>query len=155
MTFSKPTTNPNMVAADFEITLVPVVPGDILPGISVVTPDVVDPKITTVTLNKRFQETRWTCFRDKGSNRRCCVGSLPGDADNDGVSQDGDKFEIIDNLNGGVSPVLVIEKCDTDRSVLCTPADLLMVVDLLNGADMFDPTRGNTLPVCPSFLLPP
>jgi len=166
MSFSKPTTG--MAAADFEITLVPVVPGDILPSISLVTPNVVDPRITTVTLTRRIRQTRWTCIRDKGSNRRCCMGSLPGDADNNRISQSGDTFEIFDNLNGGVSPALAIEKCDTDRSLLCTPADLLMVVDLLNGADAFIEVDGDTLPLfypdplhpnpayeCPEMRLPP
>ena len=166
MTFSKPTTG--MTAADFEVTVVPVVPGDSIPLISAVTPNVVDPKITTVTLNKRIQQTRWTCIRDKGSNRRCCMGSLPGDADDNHISQSDDPLEILDNLNGLVSPALVIEKCDTDRSVLCTPADLLMVVDLLNGADAFIEVNGDKLPLfypdplnptpryeCPEMRLPP
>ena len=158
MTFSESTAG--MTAADFEVTLVPFIttpPTDIIPGISAVTPDFVDPKITTLTLNRRIQQTRWTCIRDKGSNRRCCMGSLPGDADDNRISQPNDIFDVFDNLNGVVNPPsgLPKDKCDTDRSLLCTPADLLMVVDLLNGADAFDPTEGNTLPVCPSFLLPP
>jgi hypothetical protein len=157
MNFSKPTTG--MTAADFEVTLVrsssipPPDPADTVPGISAVTPNVVDPKITTVTLNKRIQQTRWTCIRDKGSNRRCCMGSLPGDADDSRISRDNDVLEVVDNLNGAVSPALVNEKCDTDRSLRCTPADVLMVVDLLNGADAFDPVPGNQLAVCPAFNL--
>jgi hypothetical protein len=166
MNFSKPTTG--MTAADFEVTLVPVVPGDVIPGISAVTPNVVDPKITTVALNKRFQQTRWTCIRDKGSNRRCCVASLPGDADNSRITRSDDIFEVFDNLAGLVSPTLDPEKCDTDRSLNCTPADLLMVVDLLNGADAFDEVNGDMLPLfypdplhpnpayeCPEMRLPP
>jgi hypothetical protein len=170
MTFSK--TTAGMTAADFEITLVrsssipPPDPPDPQPSINALTPDVVDPRITTVTFLPRIPQTRWVCIRDKGSNRRCCVGSLPGDADNNRVSQLDDSSEIIDNLNGVVNPALTVEKCDTDRSLGCTPADLLMVVDLLNGADAFEPVRGNTLPdlsiagylertACPSMLLPP
>ncbi|MFH1108940.1 MAG: hypothetical protein V1790_07085 [Planctomycetota bacterium] len=164
MNFSKPTTG--MGATDFEVTVVP--PGDAI-QITSVTPNVVDPKITTVTLNKRIQQTRWTCIRDKFSNRRCCMGSLPGDADNSRVSRSDDIFEVFDNLAGGlVIPALAIEKCDTDRSLLCTPADLLMVVDLLNGAGAFDEVNGDMLPLfypdpfhpnpayeCPEMRLPP
>jgi len=166
MNFSKPTTG--MAAADFEVTVVPVVPGDVIPGISAVTPNVVDPRITTVSLNRRIQQTRWTCIRDKFSNRRCCMGSLPGDADNSRISRSDDIFEIFDNLAGLVSPKLAPEKCDTDRSLLPTPADLLMVVDLLNGADAFDEVNGDMLPLfypdplhpnpayeCPEMRLPP
>jgi hypothetical protein len=138
-----------MTPADFEVTLVPNIPGDIVPGISSVTPSGDN---ATVVLDQRIQQTRWTCLRDKGSNKRCCIGSLPGDAYNDRISQPDDIFEIYDNLNGAVTPALGIEKCDTDRSGLCTPADLLMAVDVLNGADAFDPVSGNTLPLCPSIV---
>ena len=150
-----------MTASDFEVTLEPVVPGDILPLISGLTPNTGDRRITTVTLNRRIQQTRWTCIREKGSNKRCCMGSLPADADNSRISQLDDVFEVFDNLQGGiVIPALAIEKCDTDRSVQCSPADLLMVVDLLNGADAFIEVNGDTLPAlidleCPSMNLPP
>jgi len=64
---------------------------------------------------------------------------------------DDNTFEIY-NLNGGVTPALPLEKCDIDRSALCSPADLLMVIDLLNGADAFDPVLNNALEVCPSVI---
>jgi len=170
MNFNKPTTG--MAAADFEVTVVP--PGDDI-QISAVTPNLVDARITTVTLNKRIQQTRWTCIRDEFSNRRCCMGSLPGDADNSRISRSDDIFEVFDNLAGLVIPKLDPEKCDTDRSLNCTPADLLMVVDLLNGADAFafdsppspgvngdklplfypDPLHPNPAYECPEMRLPP
>jgi hypothetical protein len=170
MNFTKVTTG--MTAADFEVTVVrssnipPPDPPDTIPGISAVTPNPGDARIATITLNKRIQQTRWTCIRDKGSNRRCCMGSLPGDADDNRISRPDDILEVFDNLNGAVSPALVNEKCDTDRSLACTPADLLMVVDLLNGADAFIEVNGDTLPdltilpypgrtTCPSMLMPP
>jgi hypothetical protein len=163
MNFNKPTTG--MAAADFEVTVVP--PGDDI-QISAVTPNLVDQRMTTVTLNRRIQQTRWTCIRDKFSNRRCCMGSLPGDADNSRISRSDDVYEVFDNLAGLVIPKLDPEKCDTDRSLNCTPADLLMVVDLLNGADAFDEVNGDMLPLfypdplhpkppyeCPEMRLPP
>jgi len=148
LNYSKPTAG--MTAADFEMTVVPFQPGDIQPSITLVTPN---GNSATVVVNRRIQQKRWYCFRDIGSDRRCCMGSLPGDVDNDRISLEGDMFKILDNLRGAVSPALVIEKCDTDRSGPCTPADLLMVVDLLNGADAFDVYKGTQLEVCPAFNL--
>jgi hypothetical protein len=164
MTFSKPTTG--MVATDFEVTLLPVVSGESR-TISSVTPDLVDPKITTVVFSQRIPQTRWTCIRDKGSNKRCCMGSLPADVDDNRTSQYADTYAIWRNLDGPVSPALAIEKCDTDRSVQCSPADVLMTVDLLTGADAVPPpgVNGNSLPPffvpaqpnydCPNMRLPP
>jgi hypothetical protein len=169
-----------MTASDFEVTVVPYDPvnGDIIPTIGLVTANPADRKITTLTLNRRIQQTRWTCIREKGSNKRCCMGSLPADAStrldiippDSPISQPDDVFEVINNLNGCLNPpacnepLLTIERCDTDRSVQCSPADLLMVVDLLNGADAFDPvwnpvTGGNMLPAlvpaCMTMNMPP
>ena len=171
MTFSKPTTG--MIAAGFEVTVTPFAPDDEdddVRTILALTPNPADPKITTVTLNRRIRQTRWTCIRDKASNKRCCMGSLPADADNSRISQPNDMFEVLDNLKGCLNPpvcdepLLRIEKCDTDRSLLCTAADLLMVADLMNGADAFVPVwniidGGDTLPqlspACPDMRLPP
>jgi len=87
------------------------------------------------------------------------MGSLPGEADGDYISRRGDIFEVFDNLQGVAIPALKIEKCDTDRNLYCLPADLLMVVDLLNGADAFTGVNGDTLPQlvpsCPNMRLPP
>ena len=179
MTFNKSTTSPNMTAADFEVTINPYDPiNDIIPTIALVTPNPGNSNITTLTFNRRIQQTRWTCIREKGSNKRCCMGSLPADAStrldiippDSPISQPDDVFEVINNLNGCLDPpgctepLLPIERCDTDRSVQCSPADLLMVVDLLNGADAFDPvwnpvTGGNMLPAlvpaCMTMNMPP
>ncbi len=144
-----------MVAADFEVSLVPMLSGDIVPGISSITPDALDAKKTTILFDRHIPQKRWTCILDKGSNKRCCVGSLPGDADTSRVSQPDDVFEIHDNLAGIVSPVLGIEKCDVDRSMRCTGADLLMLVDLLMGADAFNEVSGDSLQLCPTMRPPP
>jgi len=178
MTFSK--TTAGMTAADLEVTLIPFEPNtnctgpgvpyacctgagtgncDVIPGIIAVTPGA-DPKIATVSFNKRIQQTRWTCIRDKGSNKRCCMGSLPADADDSRISRSDDIFEVLDNLKGIVVPPLPNEKCDTDRTLRCTGADLLMVGDLLNGADAFIEVDGDSLPLlqrnaCPDMRLAP
>jgi len=159
MTFSESTTSPNMTAADFEVTVLPYNPADPVPQINSLTPNPGDPKITTVTFLPRIQQTRWTCIREKGSNKRCCMGSLAPDADNSRMNQLNDVFELFDNLQGIVSPALTIDKCDIDRSTRCSPADLLMAVDVLTGADAFDETNGDSIPelvpACPTMNSPP
>ncbi len=154
MTYSKPTAG--MTAADFEMSLVPyVLPGDVLPVINPIGGVTTNGNNVTLLFQPRIPPSRWTCVRDRFSDRRCCMGSLPGDADDSRTSEQVDIFKVLNNLNGGVIPALPAEKCDTDRSGFCAPADLLMVVDLLNGADAFDPYRGTQLEPCPLFLLPP
>ena len=61
-----------------------------------------------------------------------------------------DILKIIDILNNVMTPPWGTASCDTDRSGICGPADILRVIDLLNGADVYDPWLGRTLPVCPS-----
>jgi hypothetical protein len=148
MTFSKSTAG--MTASDFDVTLFP--SGGVLPVISTVTPA---GNSATLVFNPPIRPKEWTCIRDKGSNKRCCLSSLPADADDNRISQLADTFEVYDNLQGGVIPALTIEKCDTDRSLLCSPADLLMVVDLLTGADAFVEVNGDSLEVCPGMRPPP
>jgi len=148
MTFSKPTMG--MTAADFEVTLVPTLPGDIIPAVAPSGGVTSNGNKATIRLNRRIQQTRWTVIRDKGSNKRCYMGSLPGEADGDYITKRDDTFEIFENLLGSVFPPLVIEKCDTDRSQQCTPADLIMAVDELIGADAFIEVNGDVLPLpCP------
>ena len=140
---------------DFDVTVIPFNEGDIAPSVSVVTPS---GNTATILLNRRIAPERWTCVRHIESDRRCCIGSLPGDADDNRISQLSDTFEVYDNLNGDVNPPLAIEKCDIDRSSVCTPADLLMVVDLLNDVGIYCdpfPCMPITLPDCPSVIPPP
>lgn len=151
MHFSAATAGMNV--ASFEVSQIPpdLEPGTFLPAVSTVTPAGND---ATVVLTRRINQTRWTCIRDVLSNKRCCFGSLPGDANTDRTSIHADVFTIMANLNGGVSPALALEKCDTDRSTRCLPPDILMVVDLLNGAGAFRPTIGDGLESPPGMLIP-
>ncbi len=145
MAFCEPTAN--MTADDFEVTIVPLNPGDVVPSVSSVTPL---GNSVTIVLNRRIAPERWTCVRHIETNRRCCIGSLPGDVDGNRIVESDDGFELVDNLSGSVNPALAIEKCDIDRSLLCTPADLLIFVDLLNDPFFCDFEDRPTLPVCPS-----
>lgn len=106
-----------------------------------------------IVLNRRINANALTCIRHNLSNKQCCFGVLPGDADGNNISQPGDVFELLDNLNGQVNPRLPNERCDLDRSNLCTAADLLLEMDLLNGAEQFVPFNNSTLPACPNMII--
>ena len=54
-------------------------------------------------------------------------------------------MDLIDFLNG-LPPPLEIWQTDIDRSGEANSADILTEIDLLNGADCFDPWNGATLP---------
>ncbi len=93
----------------------------------------------------------WTCFELIAGGAKVCVTNLPGDVSGDGVSGASDVLDLIDNLNGVLVPPLAIWQCDTDRSNSCQAADILGVIDLLNGADAFDSWLNKALPApCPT-----
>lgn len=74
--------------------------------------------------------------------QRCSIGSLPGDVSGDGVSTLIDVQHLVGNLLGNLEEPPPLERCDVDRSLLCAPADVLMEIDLLNGAGAFEPWNG-------------
>lgn len=139
----------SLTPADFAVE---VFPDGIVPGVASVTPV---GNSATIRLNRRIDPKVWTCIHHIAENRRCCVGSLPADADGDLFVDLSDFWELYGNLRGDVQPPLTGEKCDMDRSALCTPADLLMAVDILIGAQAFQPYAGATLPACPSIRINP
>ncbi len=134
-----------MTSADFQVTLVP--DSGVLTSVSSVT---ADGNAATIELNRRIAARQWTCIYHIDSRRQCCVGSLPADVNWNRLSLESDVTRLKDNLLGDVEPTLRFEQCDTDRSGACLPADMLMAVDLLNGAQFFEPPYiESSLPVCP------
>ena len=81
--------------------------------------------------------------------------SHPAHVDSDTpTSNDDDILVLIDVLAGNmVSPWGVYSE-DADQSGLTAPADILRVIDLLNGAPQFDQWLGTTLPNCDSCCMP-
>lgn len=138
----------NIAAANFVISQVP--NNGPLPGFQSITNS---GNSSTIVLNRRLNTNVYTCFRHILSNKQCCFGVLPGDADGSLRTQPTDTFELIDNLDGLVLPRLIAEKCDLDRSALCTPADILREVDMLTGANAFVIYNDSSLPACPSMVI--
>ncbi len=115
---------------------------EVFPGpatIPVVLLVTIDEEVATLYLNQPLVPQRWTCFTHTDSGIRTCVGVLPADVNGDGMSNGDDVGALIDHLNGLADPPLGLWQCDTNRSGVCTPADLLRAIDLLNGADVYEP----------------
>lgn len=135
---------------DFEITQIPPDTPPVPPTISSVIPGAGN--TVTINLSRPVSTNRWTCLRHIASNKRTCLGYLPGDANSNRTVGPSDILTIIDNLNGLIHPPLELHQCDIDRSGVCTPADILTEIDLLNGANGFPVQNGRTLEACPSQM---
>jgi len=76
--------------------------------------------------------------------------SHPGNVNADGEANAADVQALIEVLNGDVEPVWEHYSTDCDHSGSTTPADLLCVIDLLNGGDAYAPGyNGTPLPANP------
>ncbi len=106
----------------------------------------------TVTLNfsAPIQPNKWTCIKHIATNTERCIGYLPGDVNGDRTALPIDIIDLVDNLNGLRNPPYPKNMCDIDHSSVCSPADLVAEVDLLNGASGYPVQNGKTLPPCPS-----
>jgi hypothetical protein len=105
--------------------------------------------LITARLNRPITPGEWTCLTYLPRDETACLGFLPGDVNGDRTTSATDILAIINNING-LPPTLRLTQCDIDRSVDCNAADILRLIDLLNGASAFDPWLGRSLPPCPS-----
>ena len=87
----------------------------------------------------------WTIVTHVASGTSARIGFLPGDVNNDGLSNANDVLALIDILNGVVDPPPEYQT-DTDRSGQTNPSDVLRVIDLLNGAGVYEAFNGASLP---------
>jgi hypothetical protein len=102
-----------------------------------------------VTLNRAVVPQEWICLTHLGSGIETCFSLLPGDVNGDRTTDVADIQSLTSKLAGPAIPPPW--QCDLDRSGSCTPADILTEVDLLNGADAYDPWLNKSLTVsCPS-----
>ncbi len=105
----------------------------------------------TVYLDSPVPPGHWACF-EHVAGAKMCVGILPGDVDQNGVTNLLDVTALIDHLNGNVNPAQDFWQCDIDRSGECSPSDLLGLINLFNGASEFEVWFDASLPVnvnCP------
>ena len=98
-----------------------------------------------LTLTATIEPGAWTRITEVTSGANVRIGFLPGDVNAGGRSDENDVTALANHLTGSIAP-LPIWSTDIDRSGLATPADLLRVIDLLNGADPSGPWLDRTVP---------
>jgi len=145
MSFSCDPASIGLIPGDFTVSGVP----------AGVVPDVVDvptdsvANTATVLLDGKITPAQWTCIAHSDSGGQWCMGYLPADAGQDGVSAATDINKLIDSIN--LVALLPIYAADINRSDnVVTGADILRLIDLLNGAGDFNPWIAQSLPPCPT-----
>jgi glucose/arabinose dehydrogenase len=98
-----------------------------------------------VSLSRPVDPLAWTTLTHEPTKAAVRIGFLPGDVNSDGYSGARDILELIDFLNA-VGPARQIWSTDLDRSGSTRPTDLIMLIDLLNGAGNLDMYNGARLP---------
>ena len=98
-----------------------------------------------VTLDERLEPSAWTTVTHLDSQTSVRLGFLPGDVNGDGISATDDVTALMDYL-GGVGDPRELWSVDIDHTLNTQPADLLRLIDLLNGAGAFDPYLDVSLP---------
>ncbi len=107
------------------------------------------PNTYRLTLSSPIATGGWTEILHIPGGSFMNLASLPGDADGTGTSNIEDIMMLIDHINGKTA-FLVDWKCDIDRSGECGPPDILALINLLNGAEMFDVWMNDLVPSCPT-----
>jgi hypothetical protein len=139
-----------LAPADFTMTLNPF--GSAVPPIErIVTNDFAHE--VKLQLADPIDPGKWTCLQlidpDDPLNVSgpWCLGYLPGDVDGGGTSQASDIDVLIAAVNGDLA--LPDYSVDINRSIQRNAQDILRLIDLLNGAMLFDPGwMGESLPRC-------
>lgn len=91
-----------------------------------------------ILLERPISAGHWTTITHEGDGSYVTYSSLPADANESGTSMSNDIFEHIDCcLNQICSPTPGDYICDTNHSGVVTSADLVRLIDLLNGASTF------------------
>lgn len=98
-----------------------------------------------IVLNRTIKPKAWTIIRHVGLCASIHLGFLPGDVNANGTMDGADVVTLLDELNAAAA-TRALWSLDIDRSDVLTPADLLELVDLYNGAEGYDEYAGSTLP---------
>ena len=111
-------------------------------------PEGLGPSWLRLQFDRSVSPGAWTCVTLVVTGQETCFAYLPGDVNRDGTSDLRDADRLMDCIAGSVP--YTPRQCDIDRSGACTPADLLRLADVFNGAEAFPVWLGATIPGCPS-----
>jgi hypothetical protein len=131
-----------MTTEDFEIMTA----GRLEPTATLLAVEYIPLRSVRLVLSDPIEPGAWTTVTHLGSGTSLRVGSLPGDVNGDGSVGPADVDELIYHLEGQDADPLAPWQCDIDRSGQCTAADLLRLIDLLNGAEAYATWNGVSLP---------
>ena len=97
-------------------------------------------RLIAVELSGPMEPVTWTTITHSVSGSSMRLGYLPADAGSDGSSNANDIIEEVEHLNAGQRERVVtpLWQCDIDRSGELTLNDLIVLIDLLNGAQGYD-----------------
>jgi len=128
---------------DFEL-FNPAIPEQVGPVSSVIDP--IESRVTVFVL-RWFP---WTCIRHVDSGRAWCVGTLPGDVNQDRLVNTADILALIDSINGVPGRVLPLYATDINRNGEINTSDIRRLIDLMNGVNGVGPWLSRSLPPCPT-----
>ena len=129
-----------VTVSDFSVSVDP-------PGTAPIIIDVsTDGTDATLQFDTTIPLEAWTIVTHDPSDTSVRIGSLPSDVNNDKFGSANDVLFLIDSLNGVVDPLPAMYQTDADRSGATNASDVLRVIDLLNGAGVYDEFLGATLP---------
>ncbi len=133
-----------LMASDLELTFAPPNPA-MAPSILGVTGT---GNVWTVTLSRPIPPGHWTRIALVASGSDACFGFLPADVLGDGTSDGEDAGELADRLAAFV-PMSERAALDIDRNGMLNLFDLMRIIELLIGREMFIDWDGESIPASP------
>ncbi|MHC5108257.1 MAG: hypothetical protein ACYTHJ_00085 [Planctomycetota bacterium] len=106
----------------------------------------------TLVLQRPLTPGATTTVTYVGANDTGAIVVHPGNVNGDVIADGADVVAMTACLDDAAACVHGTASCDTDRDGVCGPDDLLRLIDLLNGAEMFTPWLDTPLPgtgTCP------
>ena len=145
LTFNQICPVAGLAPSDFSVS---VTPGPAPAGF-MITQVLINGPAATLQFNEALSVGHWTCVTHVASGEFACNGVLPGDSDGSGTSESVDVQALVESL--GVPPIFPLPSfaTDMDRSGMTDSSDVIQAMNLLNGAEAFDPWLGAALPPCP------
>ena len=105
-----------------------------------------EPDVLAISLDRPIDPRAWTSVTHDASCTGVRLGFLPGDVTGNGSVTEGDLETLLTELEFPSEPPLPESSTDINRSGALTPADLIDLIDLMNGAGLHDPYLGAALP---------
>gem|GEM_PF-975596 len=147
LSFSCDPADAGLLMGDFALSAVPV--AGTVPNIAGIDIDSIA-NTATVRYDAPITPGQWTCLTHTPSGGRWCMGYLPANANQDPVTNASDINALINSINLVPGFILPGYATDINRTGVTNAQDITRLIDLLNGAGIYDPWLGISLPACPT-----